>query len=187
MTDRQNIGKKTVIVVDDEPIIRMDLGQMLEELNYEVIAEGADGFDAVELCRKKNPDVVLLDLEMAYAQGKRLAKQKLALGEANKRLEENRVIERAKGLLAKSKNISEMDAYRKMQKTAMEKRAPLVAVARAIIRVETQRDEANQAKKWLMREQRMTEQEAYRYIVKGAEKSGLTVSAFAKKLMEEEM
>ena len=38
MTDRQNIGKKTVIVVDDEPIIRMDLGQMLEELNYEVIA-----------------------------------------------------------------------------------------------------------------------------------------------------
>ena len=36
-----------VMIVDDEPIIRMDLGQMLEELNYEVVAEGADGFDAV--------------------------------------------------------------------------------------------------------------------------------------------
>ena len=235
MADRQE-NKKTVVVVDDEPIIRMDLGQMLEELNYEVVAEGADGFDAVELCRKKNPDVVLLDLEMpvfdgmtaaetiineslagcvvictafaigvsgyivkpvearnlrptiemAYAQGRRLAKQKLAIGEANRRLEENRVIERAKGLLARSKYISEMDAYRKMQKTAMEKRAPLVSVARAIIRVESQRDEANQAKKWLMRERRMTEQEAYRYLVKGAEKAGLTVSAFAKQLLEEE-
>lgn len=60
-------------------------------------------------------------IEMAYAQGRRLAKQKLAIGEANRRLEENRVIERAKGLLARSKHISEMDAYRKMQKTAMEK------------------------------------------------------------------
>ncbi len=59
-------------------------------------------------------------IEMAYAQGRRLAKQKLAIGEANRRLEENRVIERAKGLLARSKHISEMDAYRKMQKTAME-------------------------------------------------------------------
>ena len=68
MADRQE-NKKTVVVVDDEPIIRMDLGQMLEELNYEVVAEGADGFDAVELCRKKNPDVVLLDLEMPVFDG----------------------------------------------------------------------------------------------------------------------
>ncbi len=37
--------------------------------NYEVVAEGADGFDAVELCRKKNPDVVLLDLEMPVFDG----------------------------------------------------------------------------------------------------------------------
>lgn len=54
-------------------------------------------------------------IEMAYAQGRRLAKQKLAIGEANRRLEENRVIERAKGLLARSKHISEMDAYRKAE------------------------------------------------------------------------
>ena len=37
-----------------------------------------------------------------------------------------------------------------------------------------------------MRERRMTEQEAYRYLVKGAEKAGLPVSAFAKQLLEEE-
>ena len=41
--------KKNVIVVDDEPIIRLDLHQMLEELGYEVIGEASDGFDAVEL------------------------------------------------------------------------------------------------------------------------------------------
>ena len=52
MADRQE-NKKTVVVVDDEPIIRMDLGQMLEELNYEVVAEGADGFDAVNSAERR--------------------------------------------------------------------------------------------------------------------------------------
>ena len=41
MADRQE-NKKTVVVVDDEPIIRMDLGQMLEELNYEVVDHGKE-------------------------------------------------------------------------------------------------------------------------------------------------
>ena len=61
--------KKNVIVVDDEPIIRLDLHQMLEELGYEVIGEASDGFDAVELCRSRHPDIVLLDLEMSVFSG----------------------------------------------------------------------------------------------------------------------
>ena len=40
--------ERTIIVVDDEPIIRLDLCQMLEELGFAVAAEGADGFDAAE-------------------------------------------------------------------------------------------------------------------------------------------
>lgn len=61
--------ERTIIVVDDEPIIRLDLCQMLEELGFAVAAEGADGFDAVELCRQKHPDIVLLDLEMPIFDG----------------------------------------------------------------------------------------------------------------------
>ena len=61
--------KRTVVVVDDEPIIRLDLRQMLEELDFRVVAEGSDGFDAVEFCRQKHPDIVLLDLEMPIFDG----------------------------------------------------------------------------------------------------------------------
>ena len=61
--------KKTVVVVDDEPIIRLDLCQMLEELGFQVVAEGTDGFDAVECCRQKHPEIVLLDLEMPIFDG----------------------------------------------------------------------------------------------------------------------
>ena len=36
--------KLTVVVVDDEPIIRMDLKAMLGNAGYNVVSEGADGF-----------------------------------------------------------------------------------------------------------------------------------------------
>ena len=44
-----------IVIVDDEPIIRMDLREILESRGYQVVGEAADGFDAVELCRTHVP------------------------------------------------------------------------------------------------------------------------------------
>lgn len=41
-----------IVIVDDEPIIRMDLKEILESKGYQVVGEAADGFDAVELCER---------------------------------------------------------------------------------------------------------------------------------------
>ena len=60
---------RTVIVADDDPITRLDLTQMLEELDYQVVGAVADGFDAVELSRRMHPDVVLLDISMPVFDG----------------------------------------------------------------------------------------------------------------------
>lgn len=60
---------KTVIIVDDEPITRMDLSDMLQELGFSVVGEAADGFDAIELCRSRHPDVVLMDVKMPIFDG----------------------------------------------------------------------------------------------------------------------
>jgi Response regulator with putative antiterminator output domain len=67
-------AKTTVIIADDEPITRMDLKEILEGKGYDVVAEAADGFDAVENCKKFHPDLVLLDVKMPLVDGLAAAK-----------------------------------------------------------------------------------------------------------------
>ena len=58
-----------VLIADDEPIIRLDLRQMLESLGYEVVGEAGDGKTAVELARELKPDVCILDVKMPVMDG----------------------------------------------------------------------------------------------------------------------
>ena len=64
----------SVVVIDDEPITRMDLKEILESKGCHVLGEAGDGFDAIELCRKNNPDLVLLDIKMPLLDGISAAK-----------------------------------------------------------------------------------------------------------------
>lgn len=59
----------TAIVIDDEPIVRMDFTEMLRELDIDVLGTGMDGFDAVELCRQYHPQLVLMDIKMPIFDG----------------------------------------------------------------------------------------------------------------------
>lgn len=63
-----------IVIIDDEPITRMDLREMLEQAGYRVPGEAADGFDAIELCRQHMPDVVLMDIKMPLLDGLSAAK-----------------------------------------------------------------------------------------------------------------
>ena len=58
-----------VLIADDEPIIRLDLRQMLESLGYEVVGEAGNGKEAVELAREHKPDVCILDVKMPVMDG----------------------------------------------------------------------------------------------------------------------
>lgn len=60
---------KTVAIAEDEPITRMDICAMLEDLGFSVAGEAADGFDAIELCRRTKPDVILMDVKMPVFDG----------------------------------------------------------------------------------------------------------------------
>jgi response regulator NasT len=58
-----------VVVAEDEAIIRLDLKEMLEEEGYEVVGETGRGDEAVELVRRLDPDIAILDIKMPGMDG----------------------------------------------------------------------------------------------------------------------
>jgi DNA-binding NarL/FixJ family response regulator len=70
-----------LVVVDDEALIRAGIRLVLETAgDIEIVAEGADGHDAVELVRRHRPDVLLLDVRMPRLDGLAAAEQVARLG-----------------------------------------------------------------------------------------------------------
>lgn len=54
----------TVVIAEDEAIIRLDLRETLVDEGYDVIGETGRGDEAVELVRRLQPDLVILDIKM---------------------------------------------------------------------------------------------------------------------------
>ena len=63
------MDRTRVIIADDESIIRMDLREMLTNLDYLVVGEVGDGRSAVNLARELKPDVVIMDIKMPDMDG----------------------------------------------------------------------------------------------------------------------
>src|SRR5688572_12078458 len=63
-------GPPTIVVVDDAPDVRMLVKTRLRlSGRLDVVGEGADGYDAVELARQHHPSLMLLDVSMPGRDG----------------------------------------------------------------------------------------------------------------------
>ena len=59
-----------VLTVDDHPLLREGIAAVLEgEQDVELVAEAANGQEAIELFRRHRPDVTLMDLQMPGMNG----------------------------------------------------------------------------------------------------------------------
>ncbi|EOU1491380.1 ANTAR domain-containing response regulator [Clostridium perfringens] len=185
--------KRTIVIVDDEPITRMDTREILEANGYDVVGEASDGFEAIEVCKKYNPSLVLMDIDMPLLDGikasKVLNKEKLVGGvilltafedkkyiemakevgafgymikpvnekvfiptvemclskaeefdelkkdydKINNKLNDRKLIEKAKGILVKQLNSNENDAYNRIRKLSMDRRTTMAEIAKIII------------------------------------------------------
>ena len=181
-----------VLLADDDPIIRLDLKQMLENLGYEVAAEADDGQQALARARDTKPDICILDVKMPHMDGievaQKLSEENIApailltaysdmelverakeagvfaylvkpfkpgdlppaieiarsryeqnlrlnaeVGSLGERLEARKLVDRAKGILMVQNNLSEAEAYRRIQQQSMNLRKTMREVAEAII------------------------------------------------------
>jgi two-component system, LytTR family, response regulator LytT len=60
----------TALIIDDEPLARQELQYLLERAGgVEVLAQGTNGIEAVDLIRTHKPDVVFLDVQMPGMDG----------------------------------------------------------------------------------------------------------------------
>jgi two-component system, LytTR family, response regulator len=62
--------KRTALIVEDEPLARKTLHDMLVDAGWlEVVGEAADGLTAVELINARKPDLVFLDINLPELSG----------------------------------------------------------------------------------------------------------------------
>ena len=59
----------TIVIADDDPFLREMLRILLRSDAYDVIGEASNGEAALDLCRKLQPDIALLDINMPVKDG----------------------------------------------------------------------------------------------------------------------
>jgi DNA-binding NarL/FixJ family response regulator len=70
-----NMSPTKVIIVDDHPVVRAGIRNLLEKAHDIVVAgEASNGNEALERVRELSPDVLLLDMEMPGMGGSEVAK-----------------------------------------------------------------------------------------------------------------
>jgi len=76
---------------------------------------------------------LLLTIEIALTNFKKLVKMEAENKRLKQALEERKLVERAKGLVMEAKGFSEKEAYKYLQKISMDKCVPMVRVAQQVI------------------------------------------------------
>mgnify|MGYP001028111645 FL=1 len=68
-TTRAGATPVRILVAEDEALIRMDLVEMLQEAGYTVVAQAANGEEAIALATEHKPDLAILDVKMPILDG----------------------------------------------------------------------------------------------------------------------
>ncbi|MBI5491934.1 MAG: response regulator [Deltaproteobacteria bacterium] len=60
---------RNIAIIDDNASERLVLKGLVQDSGYNIIAEGSNGAEAVEICRLRSPDLVIMDVKMPVKEG----------------------------------------------------------------------------------------------------------------------
>src|SRR5579862_17061 len=167
------MARMTVLIADDDPIIRLDLKQMLESLDYEVVAEAGDGQQAVEYAREHHPQICILDVKMPVMDGIEatgiITEENIAPTILLTAYSDRELVDRAKdagvfAYLVKPFKPSDLPPAIEVARSRFEQNATLNTEIKSLSERLEARKAIDRAKGILMQEQGLTESEAYRRI-----------------------
>ncbi|MEA4846022.1 MAG: response regulator [Clostridiaceae bacterium] len=123
-------------------------------------------------------------IEIAIAQGKRIKQAKTEAEKAKKRLNDSRIIDHAKAIIASEMEISEAQAYRELQSMSMSKHCAMASLAAKIVEGKSQLTEVRRAKMLLMEHYGLSEAAAYRRLSTRARQENRSVQEMASLILE---
>ncbi|MEY4367781.1 MAG: hypothetical protein RLZ28_1196 [Actinomycetota bacterium] len=184
---------RRVIVAEDESLIRMDIVETLKENGFDVVAEAADGEQAVALANEHKPDLIVMDIKMPNMDGITAAEQIMALKIPVVLLtafSQKELVDRANAAGAMAyvvKPFSPSDLLPAIE-IALSRHSQIIALELEIgdlnERFET-RKLVDRAKGLLNEKMNLTEPEAFRWIQKASMDRRLTMQEVAKTIIEQ--
>jgi response regulator NasT len=182
-----------VLVAEDEAIIRMDVVATLAEAGLDVVAQAADGEEAVKLALELEPDVVVMDIKMPKLDGisaaEKITEKKIPVVLLTAFSQADLVSRAAEaGALAYiTKPFKPADLVPAIQ-IALARNEEIVALEQEILdlseRLET-RKLMDRAKGLLMSKMKLSEPEAFRWIQKASMDRRLSMSQVAKAVIDQ--
>jgi AmiR/NasT family two-component response regulator len=189
----EEITAKRVLVAEDEALIRMDIVESLTEFGYEVVAQAADGEEAVALATQHKPDICIMDVKMPKLDGisaaEKIAELKIPVVLLTA-FSQKELVTRASEAGAMAyivKPFSPSDLLPAIE-IALSRHEQIVALESEISdmteRFET-RKLMDRAKGLLNEKMNLTEPEAFRWIQKASMDRRLTMQEVAKTVIEQ--
>ena len=175
--ERNEDDQLRVLVAEDEALIRLDLVELLTEEGYQVIAEAADGEEALTLARKLTPDLVVMDVKMPKMDGISaaaiIAEERIAPVVMLTAFSQRELVERARDAGAMAYVVKPFDSSDVIPaiEIAMARFAEIRAVEAEVADLEDRfasRKAVDHAKGLLQEGLGLTEPEAFRWIQKTA-------------------
>jgi AmiR/NasT family two-component response regulator len=186
-------GGRTVVVAEDETLIRLDIVEMLKENGYRVVGEAGDGEQAVALAEEHRPDLVVMDIKMPVLDGISAAERIAGAGIAPVVLltafSQRELVERARDAGAMAYVVKPFTAADLLPalEIAASRHAEIKALESEVAslgeRFET-RKLVDRAKGLLQTQYGLTEPEAFRWIQKTSMDKRLTMREVAAAVIE---
>jgi two-component system, response regulator PdtaR len=99
----------------------------------ELVARASEVGAMAFLVKPFSPDDLLPAIELALSRHQQLTQLEAEVSDLTERLETRKLVERAKGVLGVQMGLSEPEAFRWIQKAAMDRRIGMVDVAKTIL------------------------------------------------------